>query len=104
MGSFLTVFMRIVIYLLIAAGVASIFYHLRRKKLFGGYIGGFIVAIIGVVIGEFVIERLLMEKTIEILNFLVKTTGVNIITGFLGAYGAVYLMNKLNHDKERTRY
>ena len=94
----------VTIYLIIAAGVASVFYHLKRRKLFGGYIGGFIVAIIGVVIVEFVIGQLFMESTEKILNFLVRGTGVNIITGFLGAYGAVYLMNKLNHDKERTKY
>ena len=101
---FLKVLMKIVIFLFIAAGVTSIFYHLKRKKLFGGYIGGFIIAVIGVVIGEFVLDHLLMEKTKVVLNFLVQGAGVNIITAFLGAYGAVYLMNKLNHDKERTKY
>jgi len=101
---FLTVLIIIAIYLLIAAAVTSIFYHLKGRSLFGGYIGGLIIAIIGVVIGEYVLARFLMEPAKVVLNFLVEGTGVNIITGFLGAYAAVYLMNKLNSDKKRTKY
>ena len=101
---FLIWLMRIAIFLLLAAGVTSIFYHLKRRALFGGYIGGLIIAIIGVVIGEFVLGRLATEYIVRFFSFLIQLTGVNIITGFLGAYGAVYLLNKLNHNKERTKY
>jgi len=101
---FLSVLLIIAIYLLIAAVVTSIFYHLKRRSLFAGYIGGFVIAIIGVVIGEYVLARFFMEPAKVVLSFLVEGTGVNIITGFLGAYGAVYLMNKLNNNKERTKY
>jgi len=34
----------------------------------------------------------------------VYDTGVNIIAAFIGGYVAVYIMNKLNHNKERKRY
>jgi len=101
---FLTVLLRIITYLLLAASVASIFYHFKRRKLFGGYIGGFIIAIIGVVIGEYILGYLATEYVVKFFHFLIDKTRVNIITGFLGAYGAVYLMNKLNNNKERTKY
>jgi uncharacterized membrane protein YeaQ/YmgE (transglycosylase-associated protein family) len=97
------ILIKIAIYFLIAVCVTSIFYHLKRRRLFGGYIGGLVIAIIGVIIGEYVLDHFFMDKTKEVLNFLVQSTGVNIITGFLGAYGAVYLMNRLNHDKERAK-
>jgi uncharacterized membrane protein YeaQ/YmgE (transglycosylase-associated protein family) len=95
--------MKIAIYLLIAAGVTSIFYHLKRRRLFGGYIGGLVIAVIGVIIGEYVLDYFFKESAEVVLKFLVETTGTNIITGFLGAYVAVYLMNRLNNNKERIR-
>ena len=102
--AFLTILVKIALYLLIAAGVTSIFYHLKRKQLFAGYIGGFVVAIVGVVIGEFVLGKLLLEPVKIVLEFLTDVAGVNTITGFLGAFAAVYLIVKLNHGKERTKY
>jgi len=39
-----------------------------------------------------------------VLEFLVYETGVNIIAGFISAYIAVYIMNRLGHDKERKPY
>ena len=101
---FLNVLKMIAAFLIIAAGVTSIFYHLKRRKLFGGYIGGFIIAIIGAIIGDYVLGYLATEYVVKFFNYLIALTSVNVITGFLGAYGAVYLMNRLNNDKERTKY
>ncbi len=101
---FLLVLKAIAIYLMIAGAVASIYYHLKRRDLFGGYIGGFVVAVIGALIGGFILDYFLLDITKLVLSFLAEGAGVNIIAGFLGAYGAVYLMNRLNHDKERKKY
>ena len=40
----------------------------------------------------------------RVLKFLVYDLQIDIIAGFLGAFCAVYIMNKLNHDKTRKKY
>ncbi|MCX8124832.1 MAG: hypothetical protein N3F66_11830 [Spirochaetes bacterium] len=102
--SFLMKLLAIVIYIAMGALVSWIFYSLKRRDLFGGFIGGMVIGVIGALIGGFILDKLLLDITIKILRFLVYDTGVNIIAAFIGGYAAVYIMNKLNHDKERKRY
>ena len=70
----------------------------------GGYIGGMVVGVIGALIGGFILDKLLLETMIRVLSYLVYESGVNIIAGFIGGYIAVYIMNRLTHDKERKKY
>lgn len=102
--SFLMKLLAIAIYIAMGALVSWIFYSLKRRDLFGGFIGGMVIGVIGALIGGFILDKLLLDITIKILRFLVYDTGVNIIAAFIGGYAAVYIMNKLNHDKERKRY
>jgi uncharacterized membrane protein YeaQ/YmgE (transglycosylase-associated protein family) len=97
-------FLSIVIYLGIGGVVAWIFYYLKMRDLFGGYIGGFVVAVIGALIGGFILDKLLYDITVRILSFLARDAGVNIIAGFIGGYIAVFIMNWLTHNKERKKY
>ena len=94
----------IAIYLALGALVSWIFFTIKRKDLFGGYIGGLVVGVIGALIGGFILDKLFLDITIKILNFLVYDTGVNIIAGLIGGYIAVYIMNRLGHNKERKKY
>lgn len=102
--SFLMKLLAIAIYIAMGALVSWIFYNLKRRDLFGGFIGGMVIGVIGALIGGFILDKLLLDITIKILRFLVYDTGVNIIAAFIGGYAAVYVMNMLNHDKERKRY
>jgi uncharacterized membrane protein YeaQ/YmgE (transglycosylase-associated protein family) len=102
--SFLMKIIAIIIYLGLGAFVSWVFYYLKRRDLFGGFIGGLVVGVIGALIGGFILDRLLLDIAIRILRFLAIDAGVNILTGLLGAYIAVYIMNRLNHDKERKKY
>ncbi len=102
--SFLMKLLAIVLYIGLGALVSWIYYNLKRKDLLGGYIGGLVVGVIGALIGGFILDRLLLDITIRVLRFLVYDTGVNLIAGFIGGYAALYIMNRLNHDKERRKY
>jgi len=102
--SFLNILKVIFIILVLGASVASIFYHMKRRELFGGYIGGFVVGVIGALIGGFILDRLFYDLSVQILKFLAEGAGFNIIAGFFGAFLALYIMNRLNHDKERKKY
>lgn len=91
------------IIILTGAVVSAIFFYLRKRDLFGGFIGGMIIAILGAVLGIYM-DKFLLDYIIIALKFLVYRFNVDIIAAFLGAYIAVYIMNKLNHDKRRDKY
>ncbi|HEY1406891.1 MAG TPA: hypothetical protein VF857_09800 [Spirochaetota bacterium] len=80
------------------------FYTVRRRDLFGGYIGGMVVGVVGALVGALVIDKLLLDITIRVLRFLAIDAGVDIIAGVIGAYAAISIMNRLNHDKTRKKY
>ena len=102
--NFLIKILAVAIYLGLGAFVSWIFYFVKRRDLFGGYIGGMVVGVIGALVGGFILDKLLLDITIKALKFLVYDSGVNIIAGLLCGYLAVYIMNKLTHDKERKKY
>lgn len=104
MQNFLMKILAVAIYIGLGVIVSVIFYYIKRKSLFGGFVGGLVVGVIGALIGGFILDRLLLDTAIKVLNFLTYETGVNIIAGFIGGYTAVYIMNRLGHDKERKKY
>lgn len=101
---FLKVVKVLVLYIGLGALVAFIFYHFKKRDLFGGYIGGLVVGVIGAVIGGYILDRIFYEKTVAVLLYLSEGIGINLITGFIGAYAALYVMNRLNHNRERKKY
>lgn len=96
-------FVKSIISLVILIGlgglVSAIFYFMKKKDLFGGFIGGLVVGVIGAIIGA-----LLIDKLSDVIAYLTEGAGINVIAGFFGAYIAVFIMNKLNHDKDRKKY
>jgi uncharacterized membrane protein YeaQ/YmgE (transglycosylase-associated protein family) len=104
MRSFMLVVKAIVLYIGIGALVAFIFYNIKKRDLFGGYIGGLVVGVIGALIGGLLLDKIFYDIAVTILDFLSRGAGVNIIAGFIGAYIALYVMNRLNHDRERRKF
>ena len=102
--SFLRVVIATVLYIGLGVLVAFIFYNLKKRDLFGGYIGGLVVGVIGAIIGDLVLHTLFYDKFVTILRFLSEGAGVDLIAGFIGAYAALYVMNRLNHNRERKKY
>lgn len=102
--SFLLVLRAIGVYLALGGVVSFIYYSLKKRELFGGFIGGLVIGVIGALIGGFVLDYFFYDITVRVLQFLSRDIGVNAIAGFIGAYIAVFIMNKLNHDKERRKY
>ena len=94
----------LVIILGVGALVSWIFFHIKKRDLFGGFIGGMVVGVLGALIGAFILDKLLLQPVLYILKFLSIDAGVNIIAAFIGGYLALFIMNKLNHDKKRSKY
>ena len=63
--AFLMKLLAIAIYLVIGALVSWIFYFIKRRDLFGGYIGGFAVGIVGALIGGFILDKLFLDIAIR---------------------------------------
>ncbi|HPY03243.1 MAG TPA: hypothetical protein PL161_08470 [Spirochaetota bacterium] len=99
-------FRLLVIVVILGVGALSswIFYHVKRKELFGGFIGGMVIGVLGALIGAFILDRFLLEPVKRVLQFLVYDMDVNVVAAFIGAFFAVFIMNKLNHDKDRKKY
>lgn len=104
MRSFILMLKAVAIYLALGAVVSFIFYNLKKRDLFAGYIGGLVVGVIGALIGGFMLDKLFYGISVKVLEFLSRGAGVNIIAGFIGAYAALAVMNRLNHNKERKKY
>ena len=51
-----------------------------------------------------ILDNIFYDIIVIILDFLSRGAGVNIIAGFIGAYAALYVMNRLNHDRSRKKY
>ncbi len=100
----LNVVKAIAIFLGLGAIVSFIYYHLRKRDLFGGYIGGLVVGFIGAIIGGYILDYLFYDISVMVLEFLSRGIGVNMIAGFIGAYAALYIMNRLSHDRERKKF
>lgn len=90
----------IIIYLVLGAMLSWYFYYFKRKDLFGGFIGGAIVGLFGAILGNFLSDyaNFIIEKLQRGFN------NVNIITGLLGGFLALYLFNKINHDRIRKDF
>lgn len=88
----------------IGALISWIFYHLKRKDLFGGFIGGMVVGVIGALIGAFLLDPILVWVVDLLVVRLSLKAGVNIVAALLCGFFAVFIMNKLNHDRDRTKY
>lgn len=98
MDSLLMYILQYGILLAIAAIVSWYFYYYRRRELLGRFIGGMVVAVLGAIIFDLLFTFPFMKVVME---FLTTRTYVHIPAAFLGAYLAVYVLNKINHDQER---
>ena len=90
----------IIVYVVLGSALSWIFYYYKRKDLLGGFAGGLVVAVLGAVLGV-----LILSKPAKILiAFLQKGMGisdVDVLTGAIVGYGALYVYNRINHDRTR---
>lgn len=99
-----TTFTNILFVLLISGVLAWYFYYYRRKDLLGGFWIAFLVALLGALI----MHALFQDAIREIVYWLIspkigiwQVANVNLIAILIGGYSMLYIMNRINHNKER---
>ncbi|MDH5719680.1 MAG: hypothetical protein OEZ13_03570 [Spirochaetia bacterium] len=102
MKEILSIIIDVGVYLILGGILSWLFYSWKRKDLLGGFIGGLVVGIFGSILGALLLHRPLKYS----IDFLQKGLGsnVDILAAIFGGYIALYIFNKINHDKQRQDY
>jgi len=88
----------------ISALFAWYFFVYLRKDLLGGFWGAVFVAGIGALILFATFQTIIREVIMWLMSPRIGTvqlSNVNLIAISIGAYLALYIMNQINHNKER---
>ena len=91
------------VYLALAAAISWFFFFFKRLDLFGGFVGGAVVALIGSILGAFLLQGLLSD-IIKFLQNGLNISNVNIIAAVLGGTVSVMLLSKINNGRKRKDY
>ncbi|MCZ8238379.1 MAG: hypothetical protein O9346_03780 [Leptospiraceae bacterium] len=84
--------------------VAWYYYYYLRKDLLGKFWGAMLVSAIGALIVFALLQNFIREVIMWLMSPKIGSTqlsNVNLIAIFLGGFIALYLMNRINHNKER---
>lgn len=90
------------VYIALGAIVSWFFFYLKRLDLFGGFLGGAVVALIGAILGAFLLGGIL-NTVIDALQAGLGSN-VNIIAALVGGAASVMLLSKINNGRKRKEY
>ncbi|EPG73956.1 hypothetical protein LEP1GSC050_2667 [Leptospira broomii serovar Hurstbridge str. 5399] len=88
----------------ISGGLAWYFYFYKRKDLLGGFWVAFLVALLGSLIILSIFQDIIRDIVFWLISPKVgiyQLSNVNLIAVLIGGYLALYIMNRINHNKER---
>lgn len=91
------------VYIALGAAISWFFFYLRRLDLFGGFLGAGAVALIGSILGAFVLQKPL-NFIIDALQDGLHISNVNIIAALIGGSVSVMLLSKINGGRKRKDY
>jgi len=94
----------IIFFLGAKALVAWYYYYYLKKDLLGKFWGTMLVSSIGALIVFALLQNLIREVIMWLMSPKIgsaQLSNVNLIAIFLGGFIALYLMNRINHNKER---
>lgn len=91
------------VYIALGAMISWFFFYLRRLDLFGGFLGGAVVALIGAILGAFLLQKPL-NIVIDALQGGLGVSNVNVIAALVGGVVSVLLLSKINNGRKRKEY
>lgn len=92
-----------IVYIALGAMISWFFFYLRRLDLFGGFLGAAVVALIGAILGAFLLGGIL-NIVIDALQAGLHISNVNIIAALVGGIISVLLLSKINNGRKRKEY
>lgn len=103
---FLEILLDLAVYLLAGVAASYYFYEKRRRELLGGFWGGALIGTLGAVIVHLLTN--IQGWFIRIVNWLMQPKigdalifRVNLITAAVGGFIFVFVLNRINHNRER---
>jgi uncharacterized membrane protein YeaQ/YmgE (transglycosylase-associated protein family) len=91
------------VYIALGAIISWFFFFLRRLDLLGGFLGGTVVALIGAILGAFLLQKPL-SFVIDALQNGLGFSNVNVIAALIGGVVSVLLLSKINNGRKRKEY
>lgn len=91
------------VYIGLGAAISWFFFYLRRLDLFGGFLGAAVVALIGSILGAFLLQKPL-KFIIDGMQNGLGISNVNIIAALIGGVVSVLLLSKINNGRKRKDY
>ncbi len=101
-----TIIMDFLFFVGASALVAWYYFFYLRKDLLGGFWGAMLVACVGALIVFALLQNVIRDVIMWLMSPKIGSTQlshVNLIAIFLGAFFALYIMNRINHNRERGR-
>jgi len=102
----LEIFLDFLIYILAGISASMFYYYKKRRDLLFGFWGGVVIGTIGAIMISMIAA--LDGWFIEFVTWLMKPKfgndlifRVNLIAAVIGSFVFVYILNRINHDKER---
>lgn len=91
------------VYIALGAAISWFFFYLRRLDLFGGFLGGAVVALIGAILGGFLLRQPL-KIVIDALQEGLYISNVHFIAALTGGVVSILLLSKINNGRKRKEY
>ena len=102
----LEILLDFLIYILAGVSASFFYYYKKRRDLLFGFWGGVVIGTIGAIMISMIAA--LDGWFFEIVTWLMKPKfgndlifRVNLIAAVAGSFAFVYILNRINHDKER---
>ncbi len=107
MKTFLSYILDILVYGLTGAAASYYFFNHKRRELLGGFWGGAVIGVVGAVIITWLSGTWFIDVVTWMMNtkFLAEGVAVrvNLIAAIVGAFVFVYILNRINHNRERRK-
>ncbi|HRP68418.1 MAG TPA: hypothetical protein PLY93_02710 [Turneriella sp.] len=93
----------LLVYVVLGAVLSWFFYYLKRLDIFGGFLGGALVAVIGAILGAFLLQ-VPLKFLIDALQNGFYISNVNVIAALIGGVASLWLLSKINNGRKRKDY
>jgi len=100
----LTILVDIIFIVGIATLVAWYFYFYLKREIIGGFVGAIVISGLGAILILATLQTFLRDIIMWLMSpklGTIQLSNINLIVIFMGAYLSLYLLIKINYNKQR---